>query len=212
MSWRFPPKRVWDLQVAGVDDVNEDVWEFVDGVNGNLGEHNWAVDAITTLANVEEDAVFRLYHAYEEVESGNPGASPTGTYTITNAGGGSWQRIGDMLIEFDGGGVLWITGSLAAARLDGVAFGIRLDGRVIPDSIQPARDSDQDRAEMALGGGVDDTDGFSPLFQGDALSVVLEVFAAVVPGPHTVELVVSGATAGKVFNREMYVLEARLAG
>lgn len=231
MSWKFPRHNIRSGYVMDVDDLNENIWEFVEEINGNLNEHNFASSGFSR-ANVADDAVMRLWVDSTSADPSDRTATPTGYTDLSNSVG--WQSAG-LSKTFTGGGVLWIIGSLAASlAYPGCLFGIRVDGKVLPWSVVGSTDFEQEPVGAMIGGGAYRTNGGTYILGSGAddgrgnvtaapqlsyFPVVVEGIAPVADGNHTVEVVAMvqqhswGASGNtfRIFNRELIVIELRQA-
>lgn len=225
MSHVFPPHRLRTKQVAGVDDVNENVWEFVNEINGNLGEHNWSAPAVADRSRLALGAGCRVHHVYEAVAGYDQSSSPAGTVSLPRVPG--WTPIDDMRVTFTGGpSLLWIIGSLQSSWTPlfpgGSAWStgqaaIRLDGAILNNGIPGAVDIQLGESDEVMGGAgtVDEAPFTGAGLQQFYQPCVIESFVPVGPGLHTVELVGRVVSAGgggvrRIYSRELVVVEFTL--
>ena len=153
MSWKYPEHPLKNGNVVGIDDINRNLTEFAEEVDGGLNEHNWERDSfvrsdcaddvsievwknsvkqdpsINYMDTIEEFSQLRQIPAWSPVKS----ASYSASETITT-----------------GSCVLWImyTGQHRQASSgfnEGIAqFAIRVNGTIIPETITGSASSSRD--------------------------------------------------------------------
>lgn len=208
MSWKYPEHPLKNGNVVGIDDINRNLTEFAEEVDGGLNEHNWERDSfvrsdcaddvsievwknsvkqdpsINYMDTIEEFSQLRQIPAWSPVKS----ASYSASETITT-----------------GSCVLWImyTGQHRQASggfNEGIAqFAIRVNGTIIPETITGSASSSRDvvhhesrdakspfpgiaanRPHTAVVFGA----GINHRFRSVALDAIVEVGA----GTHTIEV------------------------
>ena len=237
MSWRFPPHRIQDRHVAGTQDVNENLWEFADAINGRLNEHNFAADSLLVGAfpATAPEAPLIIHYDYTEVASNDPRRTSTPTGTIAIARNGTWQEV-DARVQFTSrGGLLWIVasgqsspglrvgsgGSLIAVT-NTIQVAIALNGQIQAESMTGTTDLEQSSEDRPLGtdGAIHSQEeragtGLGGVWQ-NLVPWASECLLVVPPGDYTVDVrarrvagssAAFGVTAPWIFNRELIVME-----
>jgi hypothetical protein len=148
MAEIFFPRLPSEYAVVDYDVINDTFSVIAREVQGQLNEHNFELDMITTVAQMEGDIYARTYSeatAYDpDIDYGAPNAVPVVAV-------GSWQVIRD----YEGqstGGFLWVMFSAQidpgddqmAYHPDGIQLAIRVNGAVIWESCTGSGDYDQD--------------------------------------------------------------------
>lgn len=202
MSWKFPDKYFSSAGVMNTEDTNEAMLSSVEEITGQLGEQNFARNAFTTATNYEKDIAYRHAKVEVDVKGDMPGVTP-GTAegmlddnnTAVLAKNSSWQsvetQVGNNPLRYNfvsRGGLLFITARLWGAQyttsssapqniyLNPILFAIRLNGALIPESI----DGNLDVLDYQNDANTGNTGVFS---------VNIDCVVPVVPGDTTVELV-----------------------
>lgn len=234
MSWRFPPHRIMDKHAAGVQDVNENLWEFADAINGNLNEQNWRGDiptfAATQFSTVTSDAASRIYSTSVEADGSDPGASPTGTVELSMQS--TWEPVGLRVSLTSPGGALWIVASGLGSSSNAYDFegyavlpsypqydttvqvGVQINGQIQHESVIGSSDLEQTdhRRPRAGAGTITGAVRTNIGYNRSLFPWATECLLVVPPGNHTIDVmarVVKTSTAGKpkLFARELIVLE-----
>jgi len=234
VSWRFPPHRIQDRHVAGIQDVDENFWEFADAINGRLNEHNWRGDVATfaaeTFSLAAADAPSRIHTASHDTDGSDPELSPSGTVELSMQA--SWEPI-DLSVSFTSpGALLWIATSGLGSSSNGflfdgytvlppflrydttVQFGIRINGQIQHESVVGSSDLEQTDHRRPRGGTAVVT-GAIRTNCGHNRSLfpwAAECLLLVPPGNYTIDVVgrvVKTSIEGKpkVFARELVVME-----
>ena len=203
MSWKFPDKYFSSAGVMNTEDTNEAMLSSVEEITGQLGEQNFARNAFTTATNYEKDIAYRHAKVEVDVAGTYPRIAPTtleaaldDNNTAVLAKNSSWQsietQVGNNPFRYNfvsRGGLLFITARLWGAqysnmnaafpqnlRLNPALFAIRLNGALIPES---------------LDGNLDVLDYQRDVNTGNTgvFSVNIDCVVPVVPGDTTVEVV-----------------------
>lgn len=219
MSHRFSKIRETNNWPIDQETINDNLRPFAEEVGGQLNEHNWAANAISSNSNVTAGAQIRIRSSSQEVNPGigqaspRPGTLPTDGFKVS--GSSQWVVVDDMDLtdEYDDTVVL-ITASfqiettnVVIAGLWGFQLAIAVDENIISESIVGSVDKALDNlAEGFMNSQV-------------TMPFVVEVVVPLTAGPHRVSLVARtcrGANlavpAANVFymvlNREMIILES----
>lgn len=203
MAWKFPDKYFSSLGVMNTEDTNEAMRSSVDEITGQLGEQNFARDAFPTATNYQKDIAYRHAKVEVDVLGAYEGISPGVTEGLLDDNNTAilnknltWQtietQVGNTPFQYNfvsRGGLLFITARLWGAqylaktgtfnqepKLNPILFGIRLNGALIPESVDGNLD--------ALSYEQDYNTGNTGVF-----SVNIDCVVPVVPGDTTVEVV-----------------------
>jgi hypothetical protein len=202
MAWRFPDKYFSSAGVMNTDDTNEAMRSSVEEITGELGEQNFARDAFTTATDYDKDIAYRHAKVEVDVLGAYTLIAPATTEGLLDDNNAAilnknltWQgietQVGNVPLRYNfvsRGGLLFITARLWGAqylakgvlnadpKLNPVLFGIRLNGALIPESIDGNLDN--------LNYEQDYNTGNTGVF-----SVNIDCVVPVVPGDTTVEVV-----------------------
>ena len=196
MSWKFPDKHFSSSGVMNTEDTNEAMRSSVEEITGQLGEQNFARNAFTTATAYEKDIAYRHAKLEVDVKGYYDGTGAESMFVDNNTAilsrNTAWQTIQDQNtgtpFRYDfvsRGGLLFITARLWGSqltlgggtfRLNPILFAIRLNGALIPESI----DGNLDVLDYSYDRDTGNTGTFC---------VNIDFVAPVVPGDTTVELV-----------------------
>jgi len=223
MSWKFPDKHFSSSGVMNTEDTNEAMRSSVEEITGQLGEQNFARNAFTTATDYEKDIAYRhaklevdVKGAYTGIGAGNPESLLDDNNTAILSKNTSWQSIETQVggnpfrYEFvSQGGLLFITARLwgaqyllttgafnATPRLNPVLFALKLNGALIPESV----DGNLDVLDYQQ----DKNSGNTGVF-----SVNIDCVVPVVPGDTTVELVARVRPQALTSNRFQVAVASR---
>jgi hypothetical protein len=223
MSWKFPDKYFSSSGVMNTEDTNEAMLSSVEELTGELNEQNFARNAFTTATDYEKDIAYR--HAKLEVDvkgaqtgigAGNPESLLDDNDAAILNKNTSWQsietQVGNAPFSYNfvsHGGLLFITARLwgaqflakpsalnAAPRLNPVLFALKINGALIPESVDGNLD--------VLDYQDDKNSGNTGLF-----SVNIDCVVPVVPGDTTVELVARVRPQALTSNRFQVAVASR---
>ena len=227
MTWRIPRNPIISGAPADPDDVNENFKAYVEELEGNLNEHNFAgkdtANPGFTMNHIENEAIMRP-HSVVTASDGSTapdyGVSVADEFEIPQ--NGQWSQVTDMVKTFEArGGGLWIMAScqLQSHRF-GVQLALRVNGTLIPESVWPFADREvefDDPGDFQL-----PATNFFRRSAGETARLAPAVVEAVIdipPGPCTVELVARTAMEVRdpaavtaqykysVYHRELIVIE-----
>ena len=209
MCWAWPRSRPSVSDVLDLDDFSDNLIVFSAEVDGNLNEHNFALDTLATLweaGQVEDDIVMSFYHT----ESTDTRSLPYST---------DWREVPDTLVEFDspGGKALIIYCAQFYQRPDldptvgGLQFCLELDGA--PQMSSLAGSGDMGNETVGISGASSDPElnwNAGPGFRGRFRMTVQGVYP-LLPGQHRARMLVRAIHSGgdaspTVFAREGIVL------
>jgi|10_taG_2_1085330.scaffolds.fasta_scaffold01102_2 hypothetical protein len=203
MSWKFPDKYFSSTGVVNTEDTNSAMLSSVEEITGKLGEQNFARDSFNTPSDYEKDIAYRHAKLEVDVLGAYRGANPGFTETLLDDNNAailsvdtSWQsietQVGNNPFRYNfvsRGGLLFITARLWGAtyfngtgvipneaRLNPVLFAVKLNGALIPESV--------DGNLNVLSYQQDYNTGNTGIF-----SVNIDIVTPVVPGDTTVEVV-----------------------
>lgn len=224
MSTIYPERAIQSGEPLDADAVSNVLQKFADEIDGNLGEMNWAANALTsTTADLETDAVLRVYDASTAVNwtSENayyePAAAPTNYIRVPISS--SWNAIITATLKTCRGGTYRVVfsaqqdaGELSNdadywSKLAGCAYAVRVDGTIYEES--------------TVGGCERSNDPKGEALYWDVACVDIELCVPLAPGQHVIEIVARMARADsdttswdadtyyEVFNRSFYIVEHR---
>jgi len=215
MAQYFPKYRDKAGYPADLESVNHNFRQVVNEIEGNLGEHNWAENAITDKADVAESAAIRIYNTYQEVDHGMDyhtaaSSSPTNHVQISNSR--EWTTIIEKKITTDAS-LVWVLASFQNFYMGltpteaSFQYCLAINGNQIAETATGCTD----RSNDLTGEGVyTNAHGFS-----------LDAVVPVVPGENTFSLIAklvadedyttfdSSTKACQIFNRELILVEMR---
>ena len=199
MSWKFPDKYFSSSGVMNTEDTNAAMLSSVEELTGELNEQNFARNAFTTATNYDKDVAYR--HAKLEVDVAGyyseDGAESlfADNNTARLSRNSTWQSVSDQATNtpfrynfVSRGGLLFLTARLwgsqpnisglgaSTFRLNPILFALKLNGALIPESID---------------GNLDVLDYTFDLYTGNTgtFCVNIDCVVPVLPGDTTVELV-----------------------
>jgi len=195
--WWYPRNRLSANRPIDFEEVNEDLRQVVSLMEGNLGEHNWNLAAITR-PNVATAAVLVVNRTSTDVDPDleNAGGAvlparippgPAGSVRIPTSG--EYVVVtGLSLSNVDtGNSLVWILASFqfmqsSIANSGGLQCALRIDGTTIPETVTGTLDTTNDRwgENMMADTGNTTTGG---------IAFVLDAILDVTPGRHTIEVV-----------------------
>jgi len=162
MATIFPKKRLRADETIDINDMNRNIIEPLREIESNMGEHNWAENAITDIATLESDSVLVTEHTKQTAQLIG---SNRMNFDLTL----EWQRVleGDGLTELNitrvmGNSVIWVLFSCQANLLTfgvsgigkyyapGFEFAITVDGGIIPETITGSLDRSNDPEASGL--------------------------------------------------------------
>ena len=223
MAWRFPDKYFDTAGVLNTEDTNEAMASSVEELTGQLGEQNFARDAFTTATNYDKDIAYRHAKVEVDVLGAFTGIAPGITEGLLDDNNAAilsknlvWQsietQVGNTPFRYNfvsHGGLLFITARLWGAQylaktgafnvepyLNPVLFGIRLNGALIPESL----DGNLDVLDYQQDYNTGNTGVFS---------VNIDCVVPVVPGDTTVEVVARVRPQRTQSNRFMIAVASR---
>ncbi len=196
MSWKYPEHPIESGGVVEIDDINRNIGEFAQELDGGLNEHNWEKNSFDRTDCTDDVSIqcwrtkqeqnptvsFIYYQdEYHRVRSNQgwfPVSTPSQTCSLTITTPGS---------------VLWVMGTLqhiqAANSSATVQYALRIDGVVIPETITGSSSTLDDGVHIASVSGK-----YNTVFYGSGIwqryrAVGMDTLVSVEPGTHTVELV-----------------------
>jgi len=223
MSTVFPKDSFQANEPMDKDEINKNFETVVDEIQGSLGEHNWAENAITAIGSVDPTAIIRMYYKSQTVDHGisgpytNPSSvTPTkGVAKISN--NREWETILDMETAITtSNSVLWVLFSCQArgistagllTELPGFQITIAVDGANVAEVVTGS----MDRANDFTG------EGMRPKSQGYSIDAVIPV----APGYRSItaraRMVANKSFTNfnsstdyyAVYNRELVIIEMR---
>lgn len=223
MSWAYPQNRPSTGLILDNQEFNENLSRYADEVNGNLNEHNFAVNCVPNMIDngvTEPDIVSRLYSTKNAV---NPHAATTSMVEIPRSL--SWQGVdgaAKTIVSRGGLFLVFISFQLhcptAASAASGLNFCIGLDGSPRMDTLLGTGDQSNDFLDTAfgatVGGGEVTWDfGTSPSFKANQERKLVTGLFRVSPGSHIINLMArnlfttSGTQNQYISSREVIVLE-----
>ena len=142
MSWKYPEHSIRPGGVVEIDDINRNIGEFAQELDGGLNEHNWQKESFNRL-DCEDDVSIECwrtsqaqnlaiwageypeeYHRVRSHQGWFPIKSTSQTCSITATTPGT---------------MLWVIGSLQHLQASNsfaiVQYAIRVDGIVIPETV-----------------------------------------------------------------------------
>ena len=200
MSWKIPKHLLTAGDVLDLDKVNENARTFVEEIDGNLGEHNWA-DGAFAIANCADDFVLQVKSVYEEVDPDLEGGEGTGNFfpgpavvgTVHEvAGAMDYGLVDAMTMTFQtANSLLWLifSGQQQADQpyLDPqLVVAIEVDGVLIPESV--------------YGGHETGNDPYGQQCYNQAHAIAVDCIVPVIPGQHTVRVMARGTDATRVIS------------
>ena len=215
MSQYFPKFKDKAGYPTDYESINHNFRQVVNEVEGNLGEHNWAENAITATADVANDAALRIYPIAQAVDHGIAdtsavATSPTNSVKIsTNR---EWTTIHSKTITCDAS-LLWAMASFQVNYLGltnveaSFQFCLMWDGVSIPETVTGCLDRSNDRKGEGL---YESAHGLS-----------IDMIIPVTPGQHTFALkgrlvadedyttFDSSTKSCEIFARELILVEMR---
>ena len=215
MAQYFPKYRDKPGYPVDFESVNYNFRQVVNEIEGNLGEHNWAEDAITDKTEVNSSAAIRIYNTYQLVDHGMDyntvvSSSPTNHAQISNSR--EWTTIIEKKITTDSS-LVWVIASFQNFYMGlnpaeaSFQYCISVDGNQIAETATGCTDRSND-----LTG-----EGIYTNAQGFSIDAVIPVS----PGEHTFSLTAkliadedyttfdSSTKACQIFNRELILVEMR---
>lgn len=236
MSWKYPEHPIKPNDVVEIDDLNRNLGEFAQELDGGLNEHNWKKNSFNRT-NCTADVSMQVFGTRTGVNNvNNPETAIGDWYRVRTSEGwfpiesGAARAISTNRLSIDAttpSCVLWIMGTFQHhqkfAPSKGVAqYAIRVDGTVIPESITGGASTQTD-ASHYLPTNIKNTPqgystlGFNAVVPGAGInqfwrSVSLDTMVPVTAGTHTVEIVarmVGVSTSEVKFYvgaREMFVI------
>tara|TARA_R110002110_G_scaffold1039_1_gene4086 strand:+ start:18103 stop:18840 length:738 start_codon:yes stop_codon:yes gene_type:complete len=222
MAWRFPKHRVSDDSVIEIDGINENFRGVVEEGSGELNEHNWKVSSWPDRLTDLSDGVAVRYKSRQVGIDPASGSGSASTFVAQD--NPTWQLI-DQLTETitSTGGDFWILASFQVRApwyqpdilaigtggyfsAFGLQFALRVDGKVLTDSIIGSGDLSNDLfvSESLVtsppGGSILSFN--SPGVTATYASVSTEAITTLAPGAHTVEVVAMSPNKSKLPNSE----------
>jgi hypothetical protein len=195
MSWKFPEHPIKSGGVVEIDDINRNIGEFAQELDGGLNEHNWKKDSFNRFdcsddvsmecwrtTQIQDPTVnafkfFDEYHRAHTHQGWFTVKSPSQTCSIT-AKTSSCK--------------LWVMASLQHYQVEGAdgscQYALRIDGVVIPETMTGASSTLDDAYHEGSGAVYTTTNHGSGVSQ-VRRSVSLDTIVSVAPGTHTIELV-----------------------
>mgnify|MGYP005822888751 CR=1 FL=1 len=215
MSQYFPKYRDKAGYPLDFETINANFRQVVNEIEGNLGEHNWAENAITAVTDVNEAAALRIYTTSAKVDHGmdynnDVNSSPTNYVQISNSR--EWTVLVENTISTDAS-MVWVMGSFQNFYMGltpveaGFQYCIALNGNPVAETIAGC----MDRSNDITGEGM----------YANSSGFVLDAVIPVLPGQKTFSIrgrliadedlttFASTTKACQVFNRELILVEMR---